>query len=148
MTWQSQHHQIEFTQMIYILNTNLNEKSRISKALCEIYGVGNQLSNQICDDLGISSGLKVEDLSPSHIDLLSQAIPQTYLIGTELQGETRKSKDRLILVSSYRGIRHSQGLPSRGQRTHGNAQTARRGRSNSSKTVNKKPRGGSTQRRK
>ncbi|BDA51723.1 Ribosomal protein S13 (mitochondrion) [Coccomyxa sp. Obi] len=129
--------------MIYILNSNLNDQKKISRALCEIYGIGDQLSKQICDDLGISTDLKVNDLSPSHIDLLSQTIPQTYLIGAELQGETRKSKERLVLVSSYRGIRHSQGLPSRGQRTHGNAQTARKGRFNLSKTVNKKrsPRG-------
>lgn len=130
--------------MIYILNTNLNDKKKINKALSEIYGVGNQLSKQICDDLGISCGLKVGDLSPSHIDWLSQAIPQTYVIGAELQGETRKSKERLILVSSYRGIRHSQGLPSRGQRTHGNAQTARKGRFNLSKTINKTSRKRST----
>jgi small subunit ribosomal protein S13 len=133
--------------MIYILNTNLNDNKKIGKALCEIYGLGNQLSNQICDDLGISSSLKVEDLSPSQIDLLSQAIPHTYVIGAELQGEIRRSKERLVLVSSYRGIRHSQGLPSRGQRTHGNAQTARKGRFNLSRTVNKKPRGGSALRK-
>lgn len=133
--------------MIYILNTNLSDKQKIGKALCEVYGVGNQLSKQICDDLGISSSLKVEDLSPSHIDLLSQTIPQNYVIGAELQGETRRSKERLVLVSSYRGIRHSQGLPSRGQRTHGNAQTARKGRFNLSKTVTKKPRGKSTLKR-
>ncbi len=124
--------------MIYILNTKLKDQKKIGKALCEIYGIGDQLSNQICDDLGISTDVKVNDLSPSHIDLLSQTIPQTYLIGAELQGETRKSKERLVLVSSYRGIRHSQGLPSRGQRTHGNAQTARKGRFNLLKTINKK----------
>ncbi len=129
--------------MIYILNTNLSDNKKIGNALPKIYGIGNQLSKQICDDLGISSGLKVGDLSPSHIDLLSQTIPQTYVIGAELQGETRRSKERLALVSSYRGIRHSQGLPSRGQRTHGNAQTARKGRFHLSRTVNKKQKRGS-----
>jgi len=134
--------------MIYILNTNLNDDKRIGPALCKIYGIGDQLSKQICDDLGVSIDLKVKDLAQSHIDSLSQVIPQAYVIGAELQGETRKRKERLVLVSSYRGIRHSQGLPSRGQRTHGNAQTARKSRFNLSKTIGRVPTKASVRKRK
>ena len=113
--------------MIYILNTNLQDKKPVGKALSSIFGVGDSLSKQICDDLGVSISLKVHQLSPSQIDLLNQGIPQTSSIGAELQGEIRQRKERLVLISSSRGIRHSQGLPTRGQRTHGNARTARKG---------------------
>ena len=113
--------------MIYILSTNLKDQKSIGKALSSISGIGNMLSKQICDDLGISTSLKVYQLSLSQVDMLNQGILQNYFIGVDLQGEVRKRKERLIAVSSYRGIRHSQGLPVRGQRTHGNARTVRKG---------------------
>ena len=124
--------------MIYILSTNLKDKKPIAKALSSIYGIGDSLSKQICDDLGISISLKGNQLSPSQIEMLNQIIPQTYSIGVELQGEIRKRRERLVIVSTYRGIRHSQGLPTRGQRTHGNARTVRRARLAISKVPAKK----------
>ena len=124
--------------MIYILSTNLKDNKPIAKALSSIYGIGDSLSKQICDDLGISISLKGNQLSPSQIEMLNQIIPQTYSIGVELQGELRKRRERLVIVSTYRGIRHSQGLPTRGQRTHGNARTVRKGRFAVSKVSAKK----------
>jgi small subunit ribosomal protein S13 len=38
----------------------------------------------------------------------------------------RKQAKRLVQLSTWRGLRLAQGLPCRGQRTHGNARTARR----------------------
>ena len=124
--------------MIYILSTNLRDDKPIAKTLSSIYGIGDSLSKQICDDLGISTSLKGNQLSPSQIEMLNQSIPQTYSIGVELQGEIRKRRERLVTVSTYRGIRHSQGLPTRGQRTHGNARTVRNGRLAVSKVPAKK----------
>jgi small subunit ribosomal protein S13 len=112
--------------MIYVLNTDLRNNQRISNALCQIYGIGKQLSKQICDDLGIGTSLRIGQLTPAHVDMIGQLLPQAFTIGSDLQSEIRRRKERLVMISSYRGIRHSRGLPVRGQRTHGNAQTARR----------------------
>ena len=38
----------------------------------------------------------------------------------------KKQAHRLVSISSWRGLRLAQGLPCRGQRTHGNARTARK----------------------
>ena len=111
--------------MIYILNTNLKDTQPLCRALCKVYGINGVLSNQICDDLGISQKVKTNQLLPSQIDLLNQIVPQDYLTGAELYSQLRQRLERLTLISSYKGIRHSQGLPTRGQRTHGNAQTSR-----------------------
>ena len=78
--------------MIYILSTNLKDNKPIAKTLSSIYGIGDWLSKQICDDLGISISLKGNQLSPSQIEMLNQIIPQTYSIGVELQGEIRKRR--------------------------------------------------------
>ncbi len=111
--------------MIYILNANLKDTQPLWRALCKVYGINSVLSSQICDDLGISRKVKTNQLLPSQIDLLNQVVPQDYLTGAELHSQLRQKLERLTVISSYRGIRHSQGLPTRGQRTHGNAQTSR-----------------------
>ena len=111
--------------MIYILNANLKDTQPLWRALCKVYGINSVLSNQICDDLGVSRKVKTNQLLPSQIDLLNQVVPQDYLTGAELHSQLRQKLERLTAISSYRGIRHSQGLPTRGQRTHGNAQTSR-----------------------
>ncbi len=113
--------------MIYILSASLKDTHPLWRALCKVYGINKVLSSQICDDLGISRRVKTNQLAPSQIDLLNQVVPQDYLTGAELHAQLRQKLARLTAISSYRGIRHSQGLPTRGQRTHGNAQTSRRG---------------------
>ena len=111
--------------MIYILGTNLKNTQKVWRSLCKVHGINGVLSGQICNDLGISRQVRINQLLPSQIDSLNQIVPQHYLTGAELETEVRKNQERLITISTYRGIRHSQGLPTRGQRTHGNAQTSR-----------------------
>jgi small subunit ribosomal protein S13 len=48
----------------------------------------------------------------------------------ELAGDLKKSKllviKKLTSIKSYRGLRRTQGLPVRGQRTHTNSKTSRK----------------------
>nr|AST08891.1 ribosomal protein S13 [Micractinium conductrix] len=112
--------------MLYVLNTNLNSKKKLFVALTEIYGLGKHNSYQICDSLGISVDRRLKQLSGSQLEHLTQLINQNYNIGSEVKRDTIKTIKRLIKIASYRGFRHSQGLPARGQRTHGNSRTIRR----------------------
>lgn len=112
--------------MVYIYNTNLKDKKKVRFALCEIYGIGKVLSNQICESLGFSERYKVSQLTNLQVQQLSQLIAENFLIGTEKKRDLRDNRNRLIQIGCYRGFRHSRGLPVRGQRTHGNARTVRR----------------------
>ncbi len=112
--------------MVYILNTNLKNNKKVRTALCEIYGIGKSLSSQICDQLGFSEKYKISNLTNFQIQQLSQIITQNFYIGGDLRRDVRNNKNRLIGIGCYRGFRHNIGLPVRGQRTHGNARTARR----------------------
>ena len=112
--------------MVYILNTNLKNNKKIRNALCEIYGLGKSMCNQICDVLGFSEEYKIKNLTHFQIQQLSQIITQNFHIGGDLRRDVRNSKNRLVFIGCYRGFRHNMGLPVRGQRTHGNARTARR----------------------
>ena len=112
--------------MVYILNTNLNNKKNIQTALCGLFGIGKKNSNQILRMLGISNELKISNLSNSQIEKITQIITNYYTTGPELKKNVLNNIQRLVKIASYRGFRHIELLPLRGQRTHTNAQTAKK----------------------
>ena len=91
-----------------------------------MYGIGKNLSNHICSQMGFSDNIRINQLTNKQIEKLATFISQHFLIGSELKQQKRKNKNRLIQIASYRGFRHSEGLPLRGQRTHSNAKTSRK----------------------
>lgn len=112
--------------MVYFLNTNLNPKYKIYTALTKIYGLGKYQSLQICDELGISSEKRIKQLNTNELEKLSNLITQNYEIGTDIKQSLLQNITRLIKIGTYRGFRHSDGLPVRGQKTHGNSRTVRK----------------------
>ena len=111
--------------MAYFLNTNINENNKLSLSLCKIYGIGKILSKKICNQLNLNENIKFNQLNNAQIEKISQLINENFTFGTELKQILYKQKIRLVKISSYRGFRFKQGLPSRGQRTHTNAKTTR-----------------------
>lgn len=112
--------------MAYILNTNIADNKSLINALGKIYGLEKGLNIQICDQLGFSARLKYKNLNANTKDKLSRCISQKYLTGLELKRVEKRNKSRYITINSYKGFRYIQALPCRGQRTHGNARTARK----------------------
>ncbi len=94
--------------------------------LSAIFGIGHRSIFRICDDLGLCASTKYADLSASTQDEIDFYIQQNIFTGSEYRNIVHKDIARYISISCYRGIRHSQGLPCRGQRTHGNARTVRK----------------------
>ena len=61
---------------------------------------------------------------------MSHLLKSLELLDIELAGDLKKIKlltiKKLVSIKSYRGLRKTQGLPVRGQRTHTNARTSRK----------------------
>lgn len=112
--------------MVYFLNTNLDSKHTMQSALTKIYGLGKYQSTQICDELGISLQKRIKQLNSSELEKLSTVITQNYEIGADIKQSIIQNVTRLIKIGTYRGFRHIDGLPVRGQKTHGNSKTARK----------------------
>ncbi len=112
--------------MVYILNTNIKNNKKIDIALCAVYGIGKTLSKKTCNMLHLNENIKFNQLNNTQIEKISQLINENFHFKTELKQILYKQKNRLVKISSYRGFRSKQGLPSRGQRTHTNANTARK----------------------
>lgn len=112
--------------MAVLLNTTLKDSKRLVIALGQVYGMGRASAQEICATLGLSEMVKVKDLTQQQQDQLSQTLRHRYSVENERLRLVRKQAKRLVQLSTWRGLRLTQGLPCRGQRTHGNARTARR----------------------
>jgi small subunit ribosomal protein S13 len=114
--------------MIYIAHTHLNPKHTVAAALQALSGLGRHQSLQMCDQLGVSPRLRIGQLDPTHLENAAQLILHNYDTGRERRRVVEGHVARLVKIACYRGFRHVEGLPVRGQRTHGNSRTVRRRR--------------------
>lgn len=110
--------------MARISGIDLNDNWRLIYALTQIKGIGWSRSEEILNELGIKDSTRVSDLSAEAITQLNKKI-DSYLIEGDLQRRVREDIQRLKVIGTYRGMRHNQGLPVRGQRTKSNARTKR-----------------------
>lgn len=113
--------------MVYILETELNTEKPIYVSLQKIFGVGQFTSKKICKSLGFLINLKTKDLNKLQILQLTKKIESlNIIVSSDLKKQISKNNLKYISIKSYKGLRKLQGLPIRGQRTHTNAQTAKR----------------------
>ncbi len=109
--------------MARIASVDLPRDKRVEIALTYIYGIGLTLSQEILKTTGVSPDTRVRDLTEEEIAKLREAIDKGYKVEGDLRREESLNIKRLIEIGSYRGRRHRQGLPVRGQRTKTNART-------------------------
>lgn len=109
--------------MARIAGTDLPREKRLEVALTYIYGIGHSSSRRILKDSGVSSDIRVKDLTEEEITKLRRAIEGDYKVEGDLKREVSMNIKRLMDIGAYRGLRHRRGLPVRGQRTSTNART-------------------------
>ena len=115
--------------MLYLLETNLPENKSVFFALTHVYGIGKSTAFHICKKLGFSINLKIKDLTQEQTVEIIQIIDSLDLtLNNELKKLKSLTLKNLIQIKSYRGLRRVRGLPVRGQRTHTNAKSARKGK--------------------
>ncbi|MCT0253260.1 MULTISPECIES: 30S ribosomal protein S13 [unclassified Synechocystis] len=113
--------------MARIAGVDLPRDKRVEIALTYLYGIGLSRSHEILDATGVNPDVRVKDLSDEDALKLRTYIDENYEIEGDLRRWEAMNIKRLGDIGTYRGRRHRQGLPVRGQRTRTNART-RRGR--------------------
>ena len=98
-----------------------NKVTHIS--LTYLYGVGPQVARDLCQKAGIDPMKKARDLADDELGRLSALMDRDYDVEGPLRRQVAQNISRLREIKCYRGRRHSQGLPVRGQRTRTNART-------------------------
>ncbi|KAK7315374.1 hypothetical protein VNO77_33920 [Canavalia gladiata] len=99
------------------------DNKRLEYALQHIHGIGRSKAHHIVSELGVENK-HVKDLSKRELYSIRELLSK-YLIGNDLKKSTEREVGRLVSIQCYRGIRHADNLPCRGQRTHTNARTRR-----------------------
>ena len=113
--------------MALIAGVDLPRDKRVEIALTYLYGIGLSRSHEILAATGVSPDVRTKDLSDEDALKLRTYIDENYEIEGDLRRWEAMNIKRLGDIGTYRGRRHRQGLPVRGQRTRTNART-RRGR--------------------
>ena len=138
------------SKMVYIVNKNIPQNKRIKNALTSIFGVGEKRALEICHSLCINPNLRFNKVfrTPTQIahgasrisallrgapggidpkgDPLGQVARRDFEVGSSLQKKINEDVKLLTKIRCYRGLRHKNRLPVRGQRTHTNAQTQKK----------------------
>ncbi len=108
--------------MARIAGINIPNHKHVEIGLTAIYGIGRQRSRQICDAAGVTSTVKVKDLTDAEVEKIRVEVGK-HVVEGDLRRTVSMNIKRLMDIGSYRGMRHRRGLPVRGQRTKTNART-------------------------
>src|SRR3989338_4597851 len=126
----------EVREIIRMLSVDIPGDRNVYTGLTRIKGISWGLSNAICRILKIDKERKIGALNEEEIKRISEFIKSPKLpgfllnrrndieegndshrIGTELEMTREFDIKRLKKMKCYKGVRHSQGQPARGQRT-------------------------------
>lgn len=111
--------------MARIAGINLPNEKRIEVGLTYVFGIGLSTSQKLLKSLKIDPNIRVKDVSEPDLEQIRQYIGKSFRVEGDLRSEVTQNIKRLKEISSYRGVRHTKGLPVRGQRTKTNARTKR-----------------------
>ena len=132
----------ELKYFVRIANTDLDGNKPIQLALTKIKGISYMFSNAICNVAGIGKTKKAGYLSDDEASKIDEIIKEPskfkipswlfnrkrdpeenldkHLVGSTLSFVQDNDIKMMKKMKSYKGIRHSLGLPVRGQRTRSN----------------------------
>ena len=110
--------------MTRISGIDLQDNWKVDFALTKIKGLGWPLSKKIMKDAKIDSKKRVSELTTDEVSKIGVEL-EKYQIEGDLFRSVRENIQRLQVIGSFRGSRHTKGLPARGQRTRTNARTKR-----------------------
>src|SRR3989304_5681321 len=123
-------------KLIRILSKDIPGKLGVYAGLTKIRGISWSMANSICRALNLDKRRKIGSLTKEETDKINEHIKEMnmspylanrksdlvagdnrHLTGTALELQKDFDIGRIKKIKSYRGLRHSAGQPTRGQRT-------------------------------
>ena len=111
--------------MARIAGVELPNEKRLDIALTYLYGIGRTNVILLLKEANLEASKRVKTLTDEEVNRISKVIEKGYSVEGDLRQIVAGNIKRLKEIGAYRGLRHSKGLPSRGQRTKSNARTKR-----------------------
>ena len=131
-----------YETLVRIMGFDIPSSRTIFAGLTRIKGVSWAIANALCIKLGYQKSKKIADLSKADIEKIENFLkelpvsdylknrrsdPETgetsHIFGSDLDMIRSFDIKRLKQIKSYKGIRHSMGLPVRGQKTRSHFRT-------------------------
>lgn len=134
----------DFKHLVRISATDLQGTRKVVVALTGVKGVGVRMAPLVADKAGVDRNQKIGTLSDEEVaalqdivDNLAEETPawmrnrqkdhgtgeDLHLVATEIDLQLKDDLNRLKKVRTYRGVRHENNLPVRGQRTRSNGRS-------------------------
>ena len=132
-------------RLVRILSKDIEGKMTIYAGLAKVKGISWAFSNALCKKIKIDRKRKIGSLTEEEVRKIEKAakdvgLPEhllnrrndfnsgedKHLVGSDLDLSKEFDIKRLKKIKSYRGLRHLNNLPSRGQRTRSNFRKNRR----------------------
>lgn len=110
--------------MARLSGVELQDTARLDYALTKLRGIGWALAGKILKDLSMDGSRRMSTITPDEISKISAKLEE-FTIEGDLARKVKADIKRLQAINSFRGLRHSRGLPVRGQRTRSNGRTKR-----------------------
>lgn len=111
--------------MARISGVTIPSEKQIWVALTYVYGIGETTSRKVLEKAKVELTVRTKDLNDAEIARIQEVINSEHVVEGELQRVVTGNIKRLKDIGAYRGLRHKNNLPSRGQRTKTNARTRR-----------------------
>ena len=108
--------------MARIAGIDLPKNKRGDIGLTYIFGIGKSRAKEILGRAQVNEDTKVSEWNDDEISRIREVVA-SYKIEGELRSEVQLNIKRLMDIGCYRGIRHRNGLPLRGQKTKNNSRT-------------------------
>ena len=125
--------------MARLSGVDLPRNKHMDRALTYIFGIGLTSARKILDEADLPYQMNSDDLSGDDVTRIRKIknraiknafdtrirkiIEADYVVEGDRRREIAMDIKRLVDLGTYRGRRHRQGLPCRGQRTKTNART-------------------------
>ncbi len=109
--------------MARISGVELANNKRVVIGLQSIYGVGKTRAEKILEQAKVDQSIKISKLDDVQLEAIRRIIEKELIVEGDLRSQEQLSIKRLIDINSYRGLRHRNQLPVRGQRAQTNART-------------------------
>ena len=128
-----------FRHIVRIVNTDIDGKQKLVGGLRNIKGIGFMFSNMVCSLASISKGRVIGELTDKEVSTINDIlkspfkynIPRwmlnrrkdpeeakdSHLLSSDVKFVQENDIKQLKKIKCYKGIRHIQKLPVRGQRT-------------------------------
>lgn len=111
--------------MARISGVTVPTEKQVQISLTYVFGIGKTHAKQILEATKVDPTTRVKDLTEAELDAIRSEIDKNYTVEGDLHRVVTGNIKRLKDIQTYRGIRHKNNLPVRGQRTRTNGRTKR-----------------------